>query len=32
MNSHLESIVKKNGGTGKEWKELIKLINSKPDE
>jgi len=32
VNSYLESIIKKNGGTGRDWKELVKLINSKPEE
>jgi hypothetical protein len=32
INSDLDSIVKNNGGTGKDWKELIKLINSNADE
>ncbi len=32
VNSRLETIVKKNGGTSKDWKDMIKLINSKPDE
>ena len=32
INSDLESIVKNNGGAGKDWKELINLINSKADE
>jgi len=32
INSHLESIVKNNGGTGKVWKDLIRLINSNADE
>ncbi len=32
LNYQLESIVKKNGGSSKDWKDLIKSINTKPDE
>jgi hypothetical protein len=32
ITSYLEAIIKNNGGTSKEWKDIVSMINSKPDE
>ena len=32
LNSYLQSIIKNNGGTPKDWRGLASLINARPDE
>jgi hypothetical protein len=32
LTTHLEAIIKKNGGTSKDWKDIMTMINSRPDE
>ncbi len=30
--THLEAILTNNGGKPKDWKDIVRMINSKPDE
>ncbi len=32
LSNFLESIIKSNGGTPNDWKDLSSIINSRPDE
>lgn len=32
LTTHLNTIIKKNGGSPSEWKDTAAIINSRPDE